>query len=290
MTDLLTPPPEQDLPPTRAAEIRRVVMRSAGSTPRRRPGYRAWLLVPAVAALAVVVVVIGLRPGQGPSVLGSPSPAPSLTSTPRLSADEVDTDAGPLGQADAVAVVDDLLERHFGPKAGTGSAAPLADVVLARRTTTALGDGTYVVWTDTRGATWWYATVPGVMGTWGPITGPEVRHPRMPDADRPVLRTVDDLDLNFTWHEDEDRPDATARDLYSGNFYLVSDAVDRVEVRITVEGKPGPWYTAAVHDGYAYVPAVAPGPHSTSEHIDKVTRIEDRAFARDGSLVPVVQR
>lgn len=292
MTDLLTPPPENDLPPSRAADIRRVVMRSTGEVCRRRTGRRAWLLVPAVAALTVAGVAVGLRPDQAPSVLGSPSPAPTVSVTPHLSADEVDTDAGPLSHSDAVAIVNKLHDDHskFGASAIPTYAAPLADIVLARRTTTPLGDGTYVVWTDTNGATWYDVAVPGVMGESGPVSGPAVRHPKTPDADHPVIGTVDDLDSNFTWYEDADRPDANARNLYSANFYLVSDEVDRVEVRMTVEGKPGPWYTAPARNGYAYVPAVTPGQHSTSEHIDKVTHIEDRAFDRDGNPVPIIER
>ncbi len=293
MTDLLTPPPEYDLPPARADDIRRAVMRSAGDPRRRGSKRRAWLLVPAVASLAVVGVAVGFRLDPAPTVLGSPSPAPSISASPRLSPDEVDTDAGPLSHEDAVAVVDKLNKPL--PPTGVGTAptpAPLASVVLARRTTTPLGDGTYVVWTDTNGVTWWDATVPGVMGEAGPVSGPTVRHTRVPDAEHPVLRTLDglDLDQNFSWSEDADRPSANARDLYSANFYLVSDSVDRVEVRMTVEGKPGPWYTAPVYDGYAYVPAVTPGQHSTSEHIDKVTHIEDRAFDHDGNPVPITKR
>ncbi|MGI3783583.1 MAG: hypothetical protein ACRYG2_22700 [Janthinobacterium lividum] len=292
MTDLLKPPPEHDLPPSRSADIRRVVMQSVVDARRRRTGRRAWLLVPAVAALAVVGVVVGVRPDQAPSVLGSPGPAPSLSASPHLSRDEVETDAGPLSHADAVAIVEKLREdaSKFGAGAVPTYAAPLADVVLARRTTTPLGDGTYVVWTDTNGATWYYVAVPNVMGESGPVSGPAVRHPKTPDTDHPVVGTVDDLDRNFSWHEDADRPDATARDLYSANFYLVSDSVDRVEVRMTVEGRPGPWYTAPAHNGYVYVPAVARGPHSTSDHIDKVTHIEDRAFDHDGNLVPITER
>ena len=279
MTDLLTPPPEQDLPPGRAADIRRTVLRSTGETRRRRSGRGVWLLVPAVALLVVVAVVLGLRSPQAPSVYASPSPAPSTAPTAGDGA--VDTDAGPLSRAEAVAVVDELRSRPPGSRQGA-----LVDVVLARRTTTALGRGTYVVWTDTTGSTWWSAHVPDVMGVGAPLSGPAVKKvARAPDAAHPVIRLTDLV--NFGWSIDNDRPDSTARDLHVEGFYRVSGAVDRVEVRMTVEGEPGPWFTAPVHDGYVFIPAVAPGPHSTTEHIDKVTTIEDRAFDHDGNPVPV---
>ncbi|HEY0237521.1 MAG TPA: hypothetical protein VGC37_02640 [Friedmanniella sp.] len=287
MIDLLTPPPEQDLPPARAADIRRVVMRSAGATRRHRSVRTRWLLVPAVAALVLVGGVVGLRPGPAPSVLGSPGPAPS-TSSPSVPVDaNVDTDAGPLSRSEAVAVIDEVRDhRHaYGP---ASRPAPLADVLVARRTTTALGDGTFVVWTDTAGSTWWAEDIPGVMGTSGPVSGPAAkRDVREPDAAHPVVRLTDPD--RFSWFEDADRPDATARDLAIGAFYLVSASVDRVEVRMTVEGARGPWFTAPVHAGYTFIPAVTPGRHSTSDRIDKVTTIEDRAFDSDGNRVPIVQ-
>ncbi len=279
MTDLLTPPPEHDLPPERAADIRRVVMRSAAGTGRRRLRRSLWLLVPALTLLVVLAAVAGLRPGQTPSVLGSPSPAPSATSPGVTDDDPVDTDAGPLSEADAAGVVEKLHGRFSG--SGDGE---LGVVVVSRRTSTDLGRGTFVVWTDSRGTTWWTGGIPGVMGRSGPVSGPGARKARVPDAAHPVVRLTT---LTFSWFEDADRPDATARDLASGNFYLVSGTVDRVEVRMTVEGKRGPWFTAPVHDGYVFIPAVTPGPHSTSEHIDEVTTIEDRAFDHDGSPVPI---
>lgn len=283
MTDLWQRPPEHDLPPGRAADIRRVVMSSAGDARRRRSGRRAWLLVPIVAVLAVVALVIGLRPAQAPVVLGSPSPAPSVTST-RPADGAVDTDAGPLSEADAVAAVDRVLSSPAAHKQ-----APLVDVLVARRTTTALGDGTFVMWTDTTGSTWWAADIPQVMGSWGPVSGPAAKKAtRTPDDTHPVVRLTD-LEM-FGWRMDADRPDATARDLHSGNFYRVSGSVDRVEVRMTVEGKAGPWFSAPVHNGYAFVPAVTPGAHSTTEDVDKVTRVEDRAFDHDGNLIPIARR
>jgi streptogramin lyase len=142
------------------------------------------------------------------------------------------------------------------------------------------------VWTDTAGSTWWSGDIPRVMGTSAPVSGPAAEGVRVPDAAHPVIRLTDLA--GFTWFEDEDRPDATARDLSIGTFYRVAASVDRVEVRMTVEGEHGPWFTAPVHDGYVYIPAVAPGPHSTSEHIGEVTTIEDRAFDHDGASVPIV--
>ncbi|MGI3779220.1 MAG: hypothetical protein ACRYG2_00440 [Janthinobacterium lividum] len=282
MTDLLNPPPEHDLPPDRAADIRSTVMRSTSGSRRRRSPRRRWLLVPAVAVLTVVGALIGLRPVEVPSVVGSPSPAPSAASPSVLDDGAVTTDAGPLHLADAVAAVDKLRARSPG-----FDSAPLADIVLARRTTTALGDGTYVMWTDTKGSTWWAADVPGVTGTWGPVSGPAVKKPsRAPDAAHPVVRETDLV--VFGWRMDADRPDATARDLHAEHFYRVAGSVDRVEVRMTVEGKAGPWFSAPVLDGYAFVLAVTTGPHSTTEHVDKVTKVEDRAFDHDGNPVPIV--
>jgi len=282
VTDLLTPPPEHDLPPDRAADIRWAVMRSAGQARRPRSRRPVWLLASAVAALIVVGAVIGLRPAQPPSVLGSPSPAPALTSPSVPPDGAVNTDAGTLSRADAVAVVDKLHGRF-----SASTDAPLADIVLARRTTTALGDGTFVMWTDTTGSTWWAADIPNISSTWGAVEGPAVKKAtRVPDAAHPVVRLTDLM--SFGWRMDADRPDATARDLHINNFYRVASAVDRVEVRMTVEGKPGPWFTAPVFDGYTYVPAVTPGAHSTTEDVDKVTKIEDRAFDRDGNSVTII--
>jgi hypothetical protein len=283
MTDLLKPPPEHDLPSDRAAEMRRAVMRSAAGTGRRRLRRGAWILVPALSVLAVLVALAGLRPGHTPSAVGSPSPAPSVTSSPGATPDDpVDTDAGPLSETDAAALVD----QERGRLSSTGD-GELGRVLVARRTTTDLGRGTFVVWIDTLGSTWWAARIPGVMGRSGPVSGPAARTTRLPDADHPVVRMTD---LTFGWSEDEDRPGATARDLASGNFYLVSGSVGRVEVRMTVEGEPGAWFTAPVHDGYVYIPAVAPGPHSTSEHVDEVTTVEDRAFDHDGAPVRITGR
>lgn len=282
MTDLWERPPEYDLPPDRAADIRREVLRSAGEARRRRTGRRVWLLVPVMAVLAVIGAVLGLRLGQTPSVVGSPSPAPSVSSAGLPKDGAVDTDAGPLSRADAVAVVDKLRSLPPGDKN-----AALVDVVVARRTTTTLGDGTFVMWTDTTGSTWWAADSPGVNGTWGPVSGPAVKKAaRVPDATHPVVRLTDLA--TFGWTMDADRPDATARDLHIENFYRVLGSVDRVEVRMTVEGKPGPWFTAPVFDGYTYVPAVTPGAHSTTEDVDKVTKVEDRAFDHEGNLVRIV--
>ncbi len=279
MIDLLTPPPERDLPPTRGAEIRRTVLRSAGATRRRRRGLVVRLAVPTLAVLVVLGAVLGLRGGEAPAVLASPSPAPASRS---VEDGTVDTDAGPLDESEAASLVAKRLAGRRGP-----SQPALASVVLARRTTTPLGDGTFVVWVDTAGSTWWSEDVPGLMGSQGPVSGPAARTIRVPDAAHPVVRLSD---LRFSWREDEDRPDATARDLASGTVYLVAPSVERVEVRMTVEGVPGPWFSAPAHEGYVYVPAVTPGPHSTSDHIDEVTELEDRAFGADGTPLPVVQR
>lgn len=280
MNDLLAPPPEHDLPPGRAEAMRRVVMRSAVGRPRAR--FRlVWVLVPALALLVVLGAVVASRPGQAPSVVGSPSPAPVSSST-GVTGDVVYTDAGELDEADAVAVIEKLQGRFTGTDDGK-----LGEVVVARRTSTDLGRGTFVVWTDTKGSTWWYGGIPGLIGRSGLVSGAAARGSRVPDADHPVVRLTD---LTVSWSEDAERPDATARDFSSGNLYLVSSSVDRVEVRMTVEGKRGPWFTAPVHDGYVYILAVAPGPHSTAEHVHDITTIEDRAFDRAGSPLPITPR
>ncbi len=283
MTDLLRPPPEHDLPPDRAGDIRRAVMRSASGSRGHWFRRYAGRLVPVLVVLAVVAAVIGLRPTQAPSVLASPSPTPVTTASSVAPDGAVNTDAGPLSEAEEVAAVDRL---HSRPR-GSGEAT-VADVLIARRTTTALGDGTLVVWTDATGSTWWDADVPGVMGFGFPVDGPAVKKAvRVPDAAQPVVRLTDLA--SFGWRMDADRPDATARDLHVQNFYRVSPSVDRVEVRMTVEGKPGPWFTAPVFDGYTCVTAVTPGAHSTTENVDKVTKVEDRAFDHDGNLVPIAR-
>ena len=283
MTDLLRPPPEHDLPPDRAGDIRRAVMRSASGSRRHQSRRYAGLLVPVLVVLAIVAAMIGLRPAQAPSVLGSPSPTPATTSSSDPPDGAVNTDAGALSETEAVAAIK-KLHRGFGPSAD----AEVADVLFARRTTTSLGDGTLVVWADTSGSTWWDVEVPGVMGSWFPVAGPAIKKARrVPDAAQPVIRLTD-LE-SFGWRMDADRPDATARDLHIQSFYRVSSAVDRVEVRMTVEGKPGPWFTAPVFDGYTCVTAVVPGAHSTTEDVDKVTKIEDRAFDHDGNLVPIAR-
>ena len=284
MTDVFVPPPEQDLPPARAAEIRDAVLRSAAGTARRprRPG--VWLVAGVAAALAVLLVgvLVGVRPDRAPTVTGTPSPAPA-TATAVLPPGSVETDAGPLGEAGARAVVAGL-DRPPGRRP-----AALVAIVVARRLTTELGGGTFVVWTTADGSTWYVAEIPGTMKASGPITGPAATEPpRPPDGEHPVTR-LEDLGM-FGWTMDADRPDATARDLHAEHLYLTTTDVSRVEVRMTVEGRPGPWFSAPVHEGFAFVPAVTTGPHSTTEDVDEVTTIEDRALDANGAELPIRAR
>ena len=82
--------------------------------------------MPALTLLVVLGAVIALRPAPAPSVVGSPSPPPAVSSSTGVASDLVDTDAGVLDTAHAVATIEELQGRFMGTDDGK-----LGEVVVA---------------------------------------------------------------------------------------------------------------------------------------------------------------
>lgn len=275
MSTRLDLPPERDLPASRRRAIR-VELVAATRAPHRRR--RPWLVVAPLAALVTVLaVVLGLtRPWDpAPPVVGVPSASPSPSESidwsvghgrqplpnPALpSAAKIER--GPLdagSRARAIARCQADLDRR----------TRVAAVHLARRTST---DGDVVLFTGRDGMSYacskhGASVYAGNGSKTGPVPAPSRR--------RPVVR------ISSPGLGGSRAPDGSASGR-SDAPYRVGPEVASLQMRVTVEGRTGPWFEASLEKGYAWASASVTYEATRRGAPPRDFTVEDRAFDDQG--------
>ena len=284
MTDPLTPPPARDLPPARYRQIRAAVLQSTQpSRPRRRWALLVAVLAGAVALAALVVGVTWPRVSTAPLVArpttATPSPGTS-TPLPARSARPTPVPPAPSGPPEGRATDQGPLSTSAVRRliascaADLGRRAAAERVHFARRTS--IGGGV-VLFTATDGQSYLCSGDRSAL-----YDGSESKTRPLPTtSDRePVIEILAGGAgigrTNSRIHSE------------GGTAYLVSPQVASVQMRLTFRGRTGPWYDAAIEDGYAYASAeleftdTRPLPRPIPD-----TVVETRAYDQDGRRLPV---